>query len=104
MCSRTDIPLPPHKLGLTSWSMCGGAQWLERDIPLSPEALLCPTGSWSVSWDTQDEGRKKARSRNQDSAKNPKKGLKQKSDLLNLKITNISGHKHWHTPDKRAEL
>lgn len=29
-----------------------------KQTSLCPEARLYPTGSWSVSWDTQDEGRR----------------------------------------------
>lgn len=39
-----------------------------KQTSLCPEARPYPTGSWSVSWDTQDEGRRKTGSSRKDSA------------------------------------
>lgn len=62
--SHTDIPLPSHKLGLTSWGMCDGDRWLERDIPLprgseiSHRKLECELGH--TRWGREEEGEQQA--------------------------------------------
>lgn len=52
MHSHSDTQSPSHRQAGACVTELAG--W--KQTSLCPEAQLYPTGSWSVSWDTQDEG------------------------------------------------